>query len=103
MNWLRLYTEITADRKLRRLPPAQRWLWIAVMVVARKSPNPPKLLLAEGVAVSVEDLADEASITVEEAQVGMDAFLGQHMVRIEDGVFILINWDKRQYKSDDSA
>lgn len=28
--WLRLYTETTRDRKLRRAKPETRWLWVAV-------------------------------------------------------------------------
>lgn len=103
MEWLRLYTEITDDRKLRRLPPSQRWLWIAMMCIARKSPSPGTLLLSENVPVNIDDLADIAAIPVEDVKAGIQAFKAQRMIEEIDGVFSLINFPKRQFASDNST
>ncbi len=100
MVWLRLYTEITWDHKLRRLPPAQRWLWIAMMCVAGKSPRPGWLYLAEGVPAKLEDLADEAAINVKEVKAALAMFEQQHMIEFVEGVWHLLNWNKRQFSSD---
>lgn len=98
--WLRLYTEIRHDRKLRRLPPARRWLWITLLGIAKESPWPGWLLLAEGVPVTVDDLADEAAIEREEVEAGLKDFTEQRMIEKVDGVFRLLNWDKRQFAGD---
>lgn len=101
--WLRLYTEIRNDRKLRRLSPAQRWLWVVILTIAKESPEPGSLLLSEGVPVTVEDLADDAAIPVDEVQQGIEAFITQKMLEQIDGVWRLVNWDKRQFSSDSST
>ena len=104
MQWLRLYTEIRSDRKLRRLPPSQRWLWIILLVLARESPQPGKLLLSESVPITNEDLADFAAIPLDEVEKGIKAFLEQNMITIDEcGVYFLNNWSKRQFNSDDST
>ena len=72
--WLRLYTEVTRDRKLRREKPETRWLWIAVLCLARSSPQPGRLMLSDGSPVDVEDLADEAAITLAAARRGVARF-----------------------------
>lgn len=95
------------DRKIRRLAPAQRWLWIAVLTFARNSPKPGYLLLSEGrfgnVSVTVEDLADAAAIPLEEVQKGVQMFIDQNMLHLENDVFVVTNWEKRQFESDTST
>lgn len=103
MGWLRLYTEIRNDRKLRRLPPGQRWLWVVIMTIAKESPRPGWLLISEDVPVTLDDLSDEAAIPIEEVEAGLKAFVNQKMIENIDGVFHLLNWDKRQFASDSST
>jgi N-terminal phage replisome organiser (Phage_rep_org_N) len=101
MQWLRLYNEVTSDRKLRRLPPAQRWLWIAVLVIARQSPEAGRLLLAEGVPVTNEDIADAAAIPMSDVECGILAFSQSGMLHLDGDVWVVTNWDRRQRESDD--
>jgi hypothetical protein len=104
------------DRKIRRLTPSQRWLWIAVLSMASTSPKPGYLLLSDvcnddvtlqdrysNVAVTVSDLADVAAIPVSDVESGMDTFIKQQMIHIENGVYVVTNWSKRQFQSDSSA
>ena len=101
--WLRLYTEIKRDRKLRRLPLAQRWLYVCVLCIAKESPVPGWLLLGENMLVTYEDLADEAAISVEEAKAGMQTFIDQQMIEEVEGRWRVRTWDTRQYESDNST
>lgn len=78
--WLRLYTEIIYDSKLRRLPPSRRWLWITLLCIAKVSPRPGWLLLAEGVPVTVKDIADKAAVTVNIVKAGLSDFTYLRMV-----------------------
>jgi hypothetical protein len=102
-GWLRLYTEIRNDRKLRRLPAGQRWLWVVMLTIAKESPRAGWLLLSENVPVGIDDLADEAAISPEEVLSGIEAFKAQNMLEEVDGVYRLVNWDKRQFASDNST
>ena len=47
-----------------------------------------------------DDLVDEAAIAREEIEAGLNDFADQRMVEKEDGVWRLLNWDKRQFASD---
>jgi len=101
--WLRLYTEVRRDRKLRRLPPEQRWLWVVILTIAKESPRPGWLLLAEGVPVTIDDLADEAAIPVDQVKAGLNSFAEQMMIDKVNGVWHCLNWDKRNFVSDNST
>lgn len=87
-----MYTEIKHDRKLKRVPPGQRWLWIVIMTIASESPDPGWLLLSHGVPVTVEELADEATLPVEDAVSGIQVFIKLRMLEYVDGVYHLVNW-----------
>ena len=101
-TWLRLYTEITRDRKLRRIKPAFRWIWIAILCMAKESPIPGRLLLSENIPVTAEDIADEAAVTIKEVNQALQIFEEELMLHKENGIMVVTNWDKRQYESDSS-
>lgn len=64
-----LATKIGTNRKIRRLKPDQRWTHVAgVLALAAESPVPGHLLIAEGVAVGAEDVAEHASVSIAVAE-----------------------------------
>lgn len=104
MDWFRFYTEAVKDRKLRRLPAEQRWLWIAVLCCASDSPQRGSLLLAEGAAVTIDDLSDIAAIPRDAVERGVAAFQQLDMLYLDENhVYIVTNWHKRQFSSDGST
>ena len=102
LDWFRFYTETINDRKLRRLNPAQRWLWVTVLSIARSSPEPGKLLLSMGVPVTIEDLIDAAAITKKDVQSGLKSFVEQKMLHLDNEIYVITNWNQRQFVSDTS-
>lgn len=102
-SWFRLYTGICADPKLRRLPVSQRWAWVVILALAKESPQPGRLLLCEGLPLQPSDLADQANITLREAEAALASFLRQGMLAEEDGIYGVVHWAKRQYLSDRSS
>lgn len=101
--WFRCYTDIKRDRKLRRLPIAHRWIWVAVMAMAKESPIQGRLLISENIPATIEDIADEAAADIEETEKAIQKFIEQDMLHEENGVLVLTNWGKRQYTSDNST
>lgn len=105
--WFRFYVEAVHDRKLRRLPPAQRWLWVVVLAVARESPVAGSLLLRcddSGVEpISEADLVDTAALKPADVKAGMAAFRQMGMLRTDPnlGCDVVAKWTERQYESDD--
>lgn len=99
--WLRLYPETIWDRKLRRHPPAYRWVWVAILCLASEANPRGRLVLGSGLPVSLIDLADAASVPEEDVLQAVLAFIDQGMIQYtEDGVVEVAAWSKRQFASD---
>lgn len=98
--WFRFYVEAVHDRKLRRLTPAQRWLWVAVLAAARQSPTPGQLMISTTQPMDAADLADFAGMTAREVNKAMPLFAASGMVTDHDGTWVVNNWTERQYESD---
>lgn len=100
--WFRFYVEAFPDRKIRRLKPAQRWVWVAVLGAARESHEPGKLYVAPGLPMTRGELADYAAVTEREIDAALRAMIALSMVTVEDtsGLIEVTNWDKRQFESD---
>jgi hypothetical protein len=103
MPWFRLYCETVRDAKLRRLQPAHRWLWIAVLTMARQSHEPGVLLVAPGEPATLTDVADAAALTLTQARRGLAEFERLGMVGQRGIAWTVVNWEKRQSESDTSA
>jgi hypothetical protein len=107
--WFRLYVEMIHDAKLRRLPVAQRWLWVVVLAMARQSPVPGHLLIAvaddEVDPVTAEDLADAAAVKVAEVRAGLKAFRRMGMLTRDEELCcdVVARWNDRQFETDEVA
>lgn len=103
--WFRFYVEALHDRKIRRLTPAQRWLWVAVLGCARKSPVPGVLLVAEGQPIEAEDLADVAALPKREVARALPLFEQAGMIGRDEpaGAWRVLNWDERQFETDNTT
>lgn len=101
--WFRAYSEMTRDRKLRRLKPEHRWLWITVLCMAGASPERGSLFIGSSPA-RLEDIADEAALPLAKVRVGMTELEVAGMIeRNGSGAWHLRNWADRQYESDRST
>jgi hypothetical protein len=98
--WFRFYVEAFGDRKILRLSPAQRWLWAAILGAARESPDPGRLMIAEGVPMTVAELARYADVRVKDVADGLAQMEAMQMVTVRGGIIEVTNWDHRQFESD---
>lgn len=102
MPWFRFYVETFADRKIRRLTPAQRWAWAAILGAARESPKPGLLYVADGLPMSVKELATYADVRLADARKALELCVAMEMVTVsDDGLVSVTNWVKRNPESDD--
>lgn len=102
--WFRFYVETFSDVEIRSLPPAQRWLWAAVLGTARMSPVAGVLLDKAGEPVSDAVLADVAAVKPSDVSSALRRFTKLGMVaRDEVGALVVCKWDSRQFESDDVA
>ena len=99
--WLRLYREMVLDPKFSRLYGGQRHLWTVLLCLAD---DDGMVKIADGVPYNDEELAHIAGIDRDEATAAIEWFSKLGMIdEDDDGVLIITNWDKRQFKSDDST
>lgn len=104
--WFRFYVEAMSDRKLRRLPPEYRWLYVACLAAARTSPIPGWLLVHDGDdggEMDEQDMADWAGMRLSIVTAGMAALERLRLVG-RDGetrAWYIPNWSARQFESDD--
>lgn len=102
--WFRFYTEALTDPKLRRLTPAQRWLWVAVLGAARQSPTPGVLMLTESEPLTCGDLADLAGMPEKATREGLGRLEELGLVAVDDdGAWSVPKWNDRQFESDDTT
>ena len=100
--WFRFYVEAVHDRKLRRLKPEHRWLFVACLAAARQSPEPGVLLVGADDPMLLEDLVDLAAMPATTVRAGMDALCAAGIVTVRDGTWVVPAWADRQYESDSS-
>ncbi|GEM_PF-4162205 len=104
--WIKLWVELLDDPKIIALTESQRWAWCALLLAAARSPEPGRLLLPNGRAMSPEQVREAARC------MGMDsnafgetlALLEElDMVRWDDGALEIIHWNQRQEPQDATA
>lgn len=101
--WFRVYVEMVRDKKMRRLTPAQRWLWVVMMTAARESELPGYLMLSETEPMTAKDLAREADVPLRQVTDAITKMLGPlEMLERDDalGAWWLPSFLERQYESD---
>lgn len=100
--WFRVYVEMVRDPKLRRLTPAQRWLWVVLLAAARESPVPGVLMLSEKIPLTWADLVDASGLKLREIEKGTDLMsdLGMLAFDAESDAWFVPSWTERQYESD---
>jgi hypothetical protein len=102
MPWFRFYVEAAGDRKLRRLTPGERWLWVMVLAAARHSPVPGVLLVTDDEPMTMAELADFAGMKEREVRAGVEKMDGLGLLYERgDGALVVPKWDARQPVSDD--
>lgn len=101
--WFRVYVEMVRDKKMRRLTPAQRWLWVVMMAAARESPIPGVLMLSETEALTAQDLASAADVKLKDVEDAIPKLMGPLEMLERDPVYdawFIPSWWERQFESD---
>jgi len=101
------------DRKIRRLTPAQRWIWVAILCAAGESPERGRLVVVHGVPMTAAELADYADVRTQDVnkavrlmiKLGMleDQTTAEARAELDPSqtpAIVVLNWSQRQYESD---
>lgn len=101
--WFRFYVEAVHDRKLRRLRPEYRWLFVVCLAAARQSPEPGWLLVGKDDPMRWDDLVDFAGMPLKAVEQGTEALMDAGVLgfHVERQAWFIPAWDHRQFESDD--
>ncbi len=103
-TWFRVYNEIRTDSKIRRLTPAERWVFIGLMCLANEGRERGTIELAPGMPYETPEIADGMGVSVEIVKETLEKAEKLNMIECRpDGVIIITNMKKRQYQSDSST
>lgn len=88
--------DVGTNRKLRRLPVAHRWVYVAgVLALAAQSPIRGALLIADGEPATDDDVAMQATVSAKDARAAMTALRRLGMLdRDAHGVEWVHDWDR---------
>lgn len=103
--WFRFYVEAMGDPKIRTLTPVHRWLWVAVLGLARQSPEAGYLFVSDDLPHSPSSIADFAGVKEREAREGLREFETRDMIELdmERSCWLVPSFLERQYESDSST
>jgi len=96
--WLKLWTEIVFDPKLRRIPAQQRWCWIGCLCLAQDG----RLELA-GDPLTDRDIADACGVSMGTWSAARSYFLRAGMLELDGETLVICKWRKRQAPLDPTA
>ncbi len=109
MPWFRVYSEILDDRKIKRICKRTGHnkamvigTWVCLLALASDSPKRGQLSMSEGMPYTIEEVADEIGVDTETAETLLNEFVIMGMIAMGETMAIC-NWEKRQYKSDNST
>lgn len=87
---------IGTNRKLRRLPVVERWVYVAgVLSIAAQSPMRGALLITDGEAATASDIAAQATVPVRHARSTLASLTRLGMLDEDaEGVLWVHDWDK---------
>lgn len=105
MEWFRFYNEAARDAKLKRLARELHistaevlGTWAIVLAFASESPERGRLLLADNVPITSDDIAElSGTCNVSET---LQGFVTLRMLERDGDVWVVTNWDSRQFTSD---
>lgn len=103
MPWFRVYVEMVTDVKLLELPPGQRWVWIAVLAIARQSPISGYLMVSIRRPMTEKTIANLMHVPLRDVKRALESFEANDMIHRDDdiGAWCVSNWSTRQFESDD--
>lgn len=101
--WFRFYDDTPDDPKLDGFSNDQKWLWAVVLCLASRSPVRGRLLLPPDEPLPMDSYVKRTGMTPDAIDRTLEAFRKREMLARDGPVWVVQNWDKRQFESDTSA
>jgi hypothetical protein len=106
--WFRLYSDVLHDKKITRTSVQVKQpkalvlgLWVTILSLANDSPERGKLLISDGIPLTIDEILYEAGLNGEGLPI-IEEFVKANMLSIEGETVTVIHWEDRQFASDHS-
>lgn len=103
-----MYSDVLHDKKITRVSVQTKQpkalvlgLWVTILSLANDSPERGKLLISDGIPLTLDEILQEAGLNGEGQNI-IDEFARANMLSIEDETVIVTHWEDRQFASDHS-
>lgn len=109
LPWFRVYSEILHDKKLKRVAAVTHQprvvvigIWLMLLAYANESPLRGDLMISEDLPLTMDEIASDSGL---DESVLSTLFAQFRELQMLNGskTFEIKNWDKRQFKSDNST
>ena len=102
LPWLRLYTEMLFDPKIRSLSAVEKWVWIGLLVLASRGKPRGTIHICENVPYDMPLLGSMLDLYNEEQDClapALEKMKRLDMISIDDrGIISITHFDERQYE-----
>ncbi|MDP3064386.1 MAG: hypothetical protein Q8O40_14420 [Chloroflexota bacterium] len=98
--WIKLWVEMIDDTKVVvSLDPGQRWVWVGLLLVAARSPEPGRLLLPSGRPMNTRQLwhaTKSEELALDHFEATLKTLEEQAMVAWNGDCLVVTRWHERQ-------
>jgi len=97
--WIKLWVDLLDDPKIVTLTESQRWVWVALLLMTTRSPEPGKLLDKAGRPMTTKLMwafSRPNDLTLPDFEEAIDLFVAQDMATWQGDVLVITNWHRRQ-------
>ncbi|MDP3063904.1 MAG: phage replisome organizer N-terminal domain-containing protein [Chloroflexota bacterium] len=98
--WIKLWVEMIDDTKVVvSLDPGQRWVWVGLLLVAARSPEPGRLLLPSGRPMNTRQLwhaTKSEELPLDHFEATLKTLEEQGMVAWNGECLVVTRWHERQ-------
>lgn len=98
--WIKLWVEMVDDPKVVvSLDPGQRWVWVGLLLVAARSPDPGRLLLPSGRPMNTRQLwhaTKSEELALDHFEATLTTLEEQAMVAWNGDCLVVTRWHERQ-------
>ena len=99
MPWIKIYTEMLDDHKMRRLETRVKWRFVELLLLAGECDSEGYIVNGDD-PLTLEDIAWRVRSTVEEIQEDIEQLIHAGLIEVEtDGAILIINFSSRQGRS----
>lgn len=96
-SWLKLHTSILHSKKVKRLSPGGRWIYIALLCLAKDCNLNGKIGISEKIPLEIDEIIDEIGVKKQEFDRFFDLAKELNLIEVSDKFIVIPDFQEKQY------